>query len=623
MNDVAQLGYLGFEVKDLAAWERFGADVLGLDVVERQRDGAFGLRMDGHAQRFFITPGPADDLAVLGWQAADDDAFDRLVTRLRAAGVDVVDATPEERARRGVARLAKYADPGGIPSELFTGPALAATPFQSRVVPRGFVADGQGLGHLVVSARAQAESQRFYCDVLGLRLSDHIRCEVHGYKVDIAFLHANERHHSVAFGDAQRKRLHHFMLEVKSMDDVGLGFDRTLKSGLRIMQTLGRHPNDGMFSFYAKTPSGFQFELGWGGRQIDDATWTPTTYDRISEWGHHPPEIPSSRSLQSQGTRQLGHSGSAPLAVDRAAPRGDDDTTNDRGAPDAARGEPRMNTHVAVPEGSYADIGEGLRIHYHEAGRHHGGTPVVFLHGSGPGASGWSNFRRNFPFLVDNGFHVLLPDTLGFGYSSKPDLDYDLNFVVGGLERFLKAVGVERCVVVGNSHGGAMATRLALSRPDLVTKLVLMAPGGLEDRETYMKMDGIRTMMKVFLGPSGITREGMEQVFRLQMYDATQVTADIIDERLAIAPLQPKRVLTTLNVPNLAPELSRLACPVLGFWGSDDKFCPQSGAATLARECKDARVMLLSRCGHWVMVEKTELFNRTLLSFLQEEPRAA
>ena len=81
------------------------------------------------------------------------------------------------------------------------------------------------------------------------------------------------------------------MLEVRSMDDVGLAYDRALKSGVRIMQTLGKHPNDGMFSFYARTPSGFQFEFGWGGRQVDDATWAPTTYDRISEWGHHPPEF--------------------------------------------------------------------------------------------------------------------------------------------------------------------------------------------------------------------------------------------------------------------------------------------------------------------------------------------
>jgi hypothetical protein len=79
------------------------------------------------------------------------------------------------------------------------------------------------------------------------------------------------------------------MLEARSIDDVGLAFDRTLRSGAKIIQTLGRHPNDRMFSFYAKTPSGFQFEFGWGGRIVDDSVWEPTTYDCISEWGHRRP----------------------------------------------------------------------------------------------------------------------------------------------------------------------------------------------------------------------------------------------------------------------------------------------------------------------------------------------
>src|SRR5205823_2700076 len=175
--------------------------------------------------------------------------------------------------------------------ELYVGPALAGEPFRSARVRAGFVADEHGLGHLVVSANRQAESERFYCDALGLRLSDHIICDLYGYHVDIAFLHANRRHHSIAFGDRQKKRIHHFMLEARAMDEVGLALDRALGAGVRIMQTLGRHPNDRMFSFYAKTPSGFQFEFGWGGREVDDANWTPTTYDRISEWGHHPPQM--------------------------------------------------------------------------------------------------------------------------------------------------------------------------------------------------------------------------------------------------------------------------------------------------------------------------------------------
>src|SRR5262249_14267347 len=103
------------------------------------------------------------------------------------------------------------------------------------------------------------------------------------------FLHTNRRHHSVAFGERQGKDVHHFMLEVGSMDDVGLAFDRALRAGVRIMHTLGRHPNDGMFSFYARTPSGFQIEVGWGGREVDDATWKPAVYDHVSVWGHHPP----------------------------------------------------------------------------------------------------------------------------------------------------------------------------------------------------------------------------------------------------------------------------------------------------------------------------------------------
>lgn len=270
---------------------------------------------------------------------------------------------------------------------------------------------------------------------------------------------------------------------------------------------------------------------------------------------------------------------------------------------------------AAVPEGKYADVGDGLRIHYHELGE---GEPVLFLHGSGPGASGWSNFKHNFPYFAERGFRVIVPDTLGYGHSSKADCDHDLSYVVGGVQRLLDAIGVSSCAVVGNSHGGAMAIRLALDRPELVTKLVLMAPGGLEERDAYMGMRGIRTMMKVFLSPEGITREGMRKVFSLQLHDPSLVTDELIEERFQIAATQPKRVLVTLNVPHLAPELPKLECPVFALWGVDDQFCPPSGAMRIATSCRRSRVLLLSECGHWVMVEHRELFNRLCVDFLSE-----
>lgn len=272
-------------------------------------------------------------------------------------------------------------------------------------------------------------------------------------------------------------------------------------------------------------------------------------------------------------------------------------------------------TLPALPEGKYAEVGEGLRMHYHELGS---GPAVLFVHGSGPGASGYSNFKGNFPAFAEAGFRAVVPDTLGYGYSSKPeDGDYSLGYLAERYVALLDSLGIQRVNLVGNSQGGAICTRIALDHPDRVERLVLMAPGGLEEREVYMGMSGIRTMMKVFLGPDGITREGMRKVFGLQLFDPSTLEEATLDERLEIAATQPKRVMTSLGVPHLSPRLAELTCPVLGWWGTDDNFCPPTGAVTLGKQCKDARVVTLSRCGHWVMVEHAALFNRWTAEFLE------
>lgn len=289
MNGVAQLGYLGFEVKDLEVWEQFSTNILGLDIVNKTDDGSFGLRMDSRQQRFFITQGDADDLSVLGWQVADEAALHEVAKRLQDKGTEVTPGTEQEAKARMVQGLVKFNDPAGNPCELFYEAQTAEGTFESKVVQRGFIAEEQGLGHAVVHANDQDESGAFYQNLLGFKLSDKIQCEFFGYDVDLSFMHANARHHSLAIGKQHKKRLHHFMLEVNTMDDVGLCYDRCIRAQVPIMNTLGRHPNDRMFSFYAMTPSGFQFEFGWGGRQIDDENWEPAIYDCISEWGHHPP----------------------------------------------------------------------------------------------------------------------------------------------------------------------------------------------------------------------------------------------------------------------------------------------------------------------------------------------
>ncbi len=287
MSGVTQLSALSFEVSDLDRWEHFATEVLGLGVAERG-PGRVRFRNDRHPWRFEVLEGPADDLVRLSWEVSGHTALGEVAHRLEAAGISVTAGTAADCADRCCEGLIRYEDPAGTPSEVVCGVPLGE-PFESPLVPSGFVAGPLGLGHAVVAARDKAESVRFYCEVLGFRVSDHIQTVFHGHSVDLTFLHCNGRHHSLAMPCPPPKRIHHFLLEVGSLDDVGAALDRALRANCRIINVLGRHPNDQMLSFYAETPSGFQFEFGWGGRLIEEADWSPETYDRISDWGHTPP----------------------------------------------------------------------------------------------------------------------------------------------------------------------------------------------------------------------------------------------------------------------------------------------------------------------------------------------
>lgn len=273
-----------------------------------------------------------------------------------------------------------------------------------------------------------------------------------------------------------------------------------------------------------------------------------------------------------------------------------------------------MQTPLPIPEGHYADIGDGQRIHYHDAGS---GQPVIFLHGAGAGASGYSNFKGNYPAFAAAGFRAIVPDMPGYGLSTKPDLDqYDLDLFVRGINGLVDTLGLRDIVLLGNSLGGAVALGYALAYPDDVSRLILMAPGGVESLDTYLAMPGIANMFEVYRsGQGGV--EAMRAVMRMQLFDPSQLTDDILAERAPIAAMQTQAARSILKVPDMTAQLPGLRCPVLGFWGMDDQFNPVSGASKLMTGCPNVRVVLVNRCGHWVQVEHRDMFNRTCLDFLQ------
>ena len=289
MRNDLQLAYLGLEVPDPATLSHVFGEVVGLVPGEPLEGGALTWRNDDRAQRVVVQAGPANDAAFVGFEVADQGAADAVVDRLAQAGFAAIDGAAPERRR--VEQLTTVVAPWGTPVEIVVGLASAATPFASARMPGGFLTDGVGFGHVVFATTAFDESLRFV-EALGLVQSDWLEMEIAaGFELEVHFFHCNARHHTLALAKAPfelPQALHHLMVETNERDDVGAAFDRAFASDLTITNGLGRHDNDGMFSFYLQTPAGFQVEVGHGARVITDGWQGNRRYDRISAWGHQP-----------------------------------------------------------------------------------------------------------------------------------------------------------------------------------------------------------------------------------------------------------------------------------------------------------------------------------------------
>ena len=282
---VSSLGYLEIGASNLADWKSYGEKILGVEV--HNAGDALHLRYDETIWRIRITESDRDDIICAGFSVDSVEALAAIRSRLESQGISVTEAGTDQARARGVDTLLTCKDPGGLAIELSVGARTSPEGIKSPAGVSGFVTGDQGLGHIVLAMPDINAATRFYMEGLGFRLSDYINMGPPGRSLKLTFLHCNPRHHTLAMVPAPLpKRLHHIMLQVGSMDDVGLGLDRAKRAGISISSALGKHTNDQMTSFYMKTPSGFDIEYGFGGIEIDDAVWQTTTYDSGSIWGH-------------------------------------------------------------------------------------------------------------------------------------------------------------------------------------------------------------------------------------------------------------------------------------------------------------------------------------------------
>ena len=284
---IARLGALAFDVVDIDAWRRVLRDILGLEERPIGADGVVRFRLDELEHRIALHPASEDRVRLITWDVDTLDELESVARQVETAGIAVEWVPAADNDIREATGAFRFTDPEGFPVEVRFGATWDHRPFRPSSMISGFVTGDLGLGHVVLICSDYAGTVRFYREVLGFELSDYIVWD----GADATFLHVNGRHHSLAlmnecFGQ-RGGQFNHFMLEVGDLDDTGRAYHAIVDAGIPLTMDFGRHTNDGVTSFYFRSPSGFQIEIGSGGVLVDDESWEVKTWRAPARWGHH------------------------------------------------------------------------------------------------------------------------------------------------------------------------------------------------------------------------------------------------------------------------------------------------------------------------------------------------
>ena len=268
----------------------------------------------------------------------------------------------------------------------------------------------------------------------------------------------------------------------------------------------------------------------------------------------------------------------------------------------------------------------GTHIRYYEAGDAEA-TPVVLLHGSGPGANGWSNFSGNLEPIAAAGFHVIAPDMPGWGDSDAVKT-VDMNHAAD-LLAILDALGIEKAALVGNSMGAHTVIWFATEHPERVSHLVTMVaslgkgPTSSIFNPADGPSEGLKTLVRAYKDASP---ENMKALVEIMTFDKARfATPELTQARSEGALARPDHLANYVEgLAHGAPipikvdrnKIPSITAPTLLIHGRDDRVLHFETSLWLCANIANSRLMLINRCGHWAMIEHAEEFNRNVVDFV-------
>ena len=273
-----------------------------------------------------------------------------------------------------------------------------------------------------------------------------------------------------------------------------------------------------------------------------------------------------------------------------------------------------MNTSPEI--GSSINAG-GIITNYHDQGE---GSPVVLLHGSGPGVSAWANWRLVLPHLAEN-FRTIAPDIVGFGFTERPEgISYDMETWLKHALGFLDAMEIEKAHVIGNSFGGALSVALAVHAPERVSRLVLMGSVGLEFELTQgldftwgytPSLGNMRKLLDLFAYNRALVTDELAQL----RYEAS-MRPGVQEAYAAMFPAPRQDGIR--KICSQEADVKNIEHETLIIHGRDDLVIPVSCSEDLFRCIRNSQLHIFGNCGHWTQIEHNRRFNQLVTDFLLE-----
>ena len=251
---------------------------------------------------------------------------------------------------------------------------------------------------------------------------------------------------------------------------------------------------------------------------------------------------------------------------------------------------------------------------------------VLFLHGSGPGVTAWSNWQFALPAL-DGQFHCIAPDLAGFGATEHPKdplkgMRAWMRLWVDQCLSLLDALKLEKVHLVGNSMGGAIALHLLMETPDRFNRVVHMGPIGTPHKITPAldrlwgfyddpSLQMFRNIIRWFVYDDSFLADRLDSIAKTRFEAA--MNADVQRSFKAMFPAPRQTAIDDLVVSELA--LRRIDHPTLLVHGRDDKIVPMATSLHLLEHLPKAQLHIYGQCSHWIQVEYAKSFNQILAQF--------